>query len=104
MEGNIPANIAYLNITVPPDTPLGATYSIGVRAVGSWFGQAATLAFSQERSFDFKVQTITRSFTEEIVQPTPEDKKESNYLIYIFVLLLAVIAMGVGFYAGRKKK
>lgn len=104
VEGNIPVKIAYLNITAPQDTPLGGTYSIGVRAVGSWFGQTATLAFSQERSFDFKVQTVTHSFTEEIVQPTPEETKESGYTTYLIVLLLAIAAMGVGFYAGRKKK
>lgn len=103
VEGNIPVKIAYLNITVPPDTPLGGTYSISVRAVGSWFGQAATLAFSQERSFDFTVQTVTRSFTEEIVQPTPEEKGEP-VLMYAVISLLALAAMGVGFYAGRKKK
>lgn len=63
VEGNIPVKIAYLNITVPEDVPIGGTYPVSVRAVGSWFGQAATLAFSQERSFDFKVQTVTHEFT-----------------------------------------
>jgi hypothetical protein len=104
VEGNVPAEVAYLNITVPQDTPLGTTYSISVKAVGSWYGQAATLAFSQERSFDFKVQTIAHNFTEEIVQPKPEEKKDSKSLIYAAIILLAVAAIGVGFYAGRKKK
>jgi hypothetical protein len=104
VEGSVPAKVAYLNITVPPDTPLGSTYSISVKAVGSWFGQAATLALSQERSFDFKVQTAAHNFTEEIVQPKPEDKKDSNSLIFAAVFIFALAAMGIGFYAGRKKK
>jgi hypothetical protein len=104
VEGNILANVAYLNITVPPDTPLGGTYKITARAVGSWFGQAATLAFSQERSFDFTVQTITHKFSEEIVVPTPEaEKKETNYLLYL-VAFIALAALVLGFYVGRKKK
>jgi hypothetical protein len=104
VEGNVPAEVAYLNITSPADTPLGSTYSISVKAVGSWYGQAATLAFSQERSFDFKVQTEAHKFTEEIVQPKPEDRKDSNSLIYIGIVVLALAAVGIGFYAGRKKK
>ncbi len=106
VDGNVPAKIAYLNITVPADTPLGGTYTISVKAVGSWFGQAGTLAFSQERSFDFKVQTVTHSFTEEEVQSTPEEKKDSNSnsLIYIGIGVLALAGVGAGFYAGRKKK
>lgn len=104
VEGNILANVAYLNITVPPETPLGGTYKITARAVGSWFGQAATLAFSQERSFDFTVSTITNKFSEEIVVPTPEaEKKETNYLLYL-VALIALSALFLGFYVGRKKK
>ncbi len=106
VDGNVPAKVAYLNITAPADTPLGGTYTISVKAVGSWFGQAGTLAFSQERSFDFTVQTITHSFTEEEVQSTPQEKKDSNSnsLIYIGIGVLALAGAGVGFYAGRKKK
>ncbi len=103
VDGNVPVRIAYLNITVPTNTPLGGTYTISVKAVGSWFGQAGTLAFSQERSFDFKVQTAVHNFTEEEVQP-PEDRKDSNSLIYIGIVVLALAAVGIGFYAGRKKK
>jgi hypothetical protein len=99
VEGNVPAEVAYLNITAPPDTPLGSTYSISVKAVGSWFGQAATLAFSQERSFDFKVQTEAHKFTEEIIQPTPEATKKAPNSV-----LLALAALGVGFYVRRNKK
>ncbi len=103
VDGNVPARIAYLNITVPANTPLGGTYTISVKAVGSWFGQAGTLAFSQERSFDFKVQTAAHNFTEEEVQP-PEEKQDSNSLVYIGIIVLALAAVGIGFYAGRKKK
>ncbi len=104
VDGNVPAKVAYLNITVPADTPLGGTYTISVNAVGSWFGQAGTLAFSQERSFDFKVQTITRNFTEEEVQSTPEVKKGSDSLIYIAIVLIVLAIVGVGLYVRKKKK
>ena len=104
IEGNILANVAYLNITVPPDTPLGGAYKISARAVGSWFGQAATLAFSQERSFDFTVSTITHKFSEEIVVPTKEaENKETDYLFYL-VAFIALAALVLGFYVGRKQK
>jgi hypothetical protein len=102
VEGNIPTKIAYLNITAPPDIPLGSTYSISVKAVGSWFGGAATLAFSQERSFTFTVQTVTHSFTEEIVQPTPG--KGTGVPAYVAYLVVILLALGAGYYAWRKKK
>lgn len=107
VEGNIPVKIAYLNITVPSNVPIGGTYPVSVKAVGRWFGQAATLAFSQERSFDFKVQTVTHTFTEEIVTPTPEENSSGNLtnaLTILALLLLVFIAILVGFYAGRKNK
>lgn len=103
IEGNVPAKVAYLNITVPADVPIGGTYSITVRAVGSWFGQAANLALSQERSFDFKVQTVTHEFTEEVVQTKTAENKESNYLIYVAIIVIILVAIG-SYYAGRKKK
>ena len=105
VEGNVPAQIAYLNITVPPDTPLGGTYSISVKALGNWFGPAATVAFQQERSFTFTVQTVTHSFTEEIVQPTPEKGTGvPAYVAYIVIIILALAALGAGYYVGKKKK
>ena len=105
VDGNVPAKIAYLNITVPPDTPLGGTYTISVKALGNWFGPAATVEFQQERSFTFTVHTVTRTFTEEIVQPTP-DKGTGipAYITYIVVILIALAVLGAGYYAGKKKK
>ncbi len=99
VDGNVPSKIAYLNITAPADTPLGGIYTISVKAVGSWFGQAGTLAFSQERSFDFKVQTTTHNFTEEEVQSSPEVTKKAPESV-----LIALAALGVGFYVRGKKK
>lgn len=102
VEGNIPVKIAYLNITAPKETPLGSKYPVSIKAVGSWFGQSATLAFSQERSFDFTVEIITHQFTEEIIPP--KEDKEPSYLIYLIIVLIALFSIGVGFYAGKKKK
>lgn len=102
IEGNIPTKVAYLNITAPPDTPIGGTYTISVKAIGRWFGQAANLALSQERSFDFKVQTVTHNFTEEVVQTKAEENKDSN-LLYIAIAVIVLAAIGIGYYAGRKK-
>jgi hypothetical protein len=102
IEGYVPAKVAYLNITAPPGVPLGGSYTISMRAVGSWYGQAANLALSQERSFQFKVQTVTHTFSEEIVKPG-EIEKKPDYSMYI-IALIVVIAIAGGFYAGRKKK
>jgi hypothetical protein len=102
IEGYVPAKVAYLNITVPPDVPIGGSYTISIRAVGNWYGQAANLALSQERSFQFKVQTVTHTFSEEIVKPG-EIEKKPDYSMYI-IALIVVIAIAGGFYAGKRKK
>lgn len=101
IEGHVPAKVAYLNITVPPGTPLGGSYRISVSAVGSWFGQAANIALSQERTFDFEVRTVTHSFSEEVVQPVKIEK--TDYTMYIVVVVMLVVAIG-GYYAGKRKK
>lgn len=101
IEGNVPAKTAYLNITVPPGTPLGGSYRISVKAVGSWYGQAANVALNQERSFDFEVKTVTHSFSEEVVQPVKIEK--TDYTMYIVVVVMFVVAIG-GYYAGKRQK
>lgn len=102
IEGYVPAKVAYLNITAPPGIPIGGSYTISIRAIGNWYGQAANLALSQERSFQFKVQTVTHTFSEEIVKPG-EIEKKPDYSMYI-IALIVVIALAGGFYAGKRKK
>lgn len=101
IEGYVPAKMAYLNITVPFGTPLGGPYRISVKAIGSWYGQAANVALAQERSFDFDVKTVTHSFSEEVVQPGKIEK--TDYTMYIVVVVMLVVAIG-GYYAGKRKK
>ena len=106
IEGYVPAKTAYLNITVPPGTPLGGSHRISVKAVGSWFGQAANVALNQERSFDFDVKTVTHSFSEEVVETQPEKTEKTektDYTIYIVIVLMFLVAIG-GYYAGKRRK
>ena len=103
IEGYVPAKVAYLNITAPKSVPIGGTYTVSVRAVGSWYGQAANLALSQERAFPFKIQTVTHTFTEEVVQPE-NNTEETDYSTYVVVALIVVVAIAGGIYASRKKK
>lgn len=103
IEGYVPAKTAYLNITAPPGTPLGGSYTISVSAVGSWFGQAANVALSQERSFNFEVKTVTHSFSEEVVVVSPEKNEKTDNTMYIVVVVMFVVAIGA-YYAGKKKK
>lgn len=102
IEGYVPAKVAYLNITVPPGTPLGGSYRISVKAIGSWYGQTANVALSQERTFNFDVKTVTHSFSEEVVVQK-EKTENTDYTMYIAVVVMLVVAIG-GYYAGKRKK
>lgn len=102
IEGYVPTKVAYLNITVPPGTPLGGSYKISIKAIGSWYGQTANVALSQERSFDFEVKTSAHSFSEEVVVQKEKTEK-TDYTMYIVVVVMLVVAIG-GYYAGKRKK
>jgi len=66
--GLIGAKPVSITISVPDDAQLGSIEDISISGTAEWLGQAGSVAFNQQRTFNYKVSVISDEFTEEIVE------------------------------------
>lgn len=74
--GFIPAKQVKVKIKVPDDEELGKTFLVEIEATGEWLGQTGTVAFKQNRDFEYKITTISPVFYERILKEAGEEMGE----------------------------
>jgi len=102
VDGYIPAKVARIIISVPEDEEAGKTEKIGVEAIANWFGQKGMVTFSQSRTFEYFVTTISKEYSEEIVETAEEKnisenieflKFQQTYLVIGLLILIILIQL-----------
>ncbi len=90
-SGYVKAKVAKCTFKVPENAPLGETYEIEIRAVGSYLGQQGMVILSQVRNFRYTIKTITREYNEEVI----EENKESSSLDKTKLGIIGVEIIGI---------
>jgi hypothetical protein len=78
VDGYIPAKVVKITIRVPEEEEAGKTFRVGVEAIANWFGQKGMVTFSQSRTFDYYITTISKEYSEEVLQPERSEKTVSE--------------------------
>jgi len=87
VDGKVPAKYVTITVHAPSGTPLWKEYPLKIVATANWYGEAGMVALSQQRDFDYTIKTITREYSEQIV----EEKKNGWIYVGIFAIMVAVI-------------
>lgn len=104
VDGYVPAKVARIIVNPPEDTSLGKKFNVRIEAIANWFGQTGTVSFSQSRSFDYDVVTVTHQYNEEVVETKDpmEDKGAIPWTYMIVGLLIIVIVLQAVLYLRKR--
>jgi len=75
VEGYIPAKVLKVVIKAPESAPVGRSYKLRINAKATWLGQGGMVVLSQDRDFEFLINTVAERFSEEIVTSAPEPSR-----------------------------
>lgn len=106
-QGYIAAKSVNIIIKAPEDIALGKSYELKIEATANWVGQSGAVSLGQQREFDYKITTISDTFTEEIITQDSNDtetQKKSKLLGIVIMLTIVILGMIIYFIINKLSK